>query len=85
MVDSWSGWLLGVLGRCYTNPTMNQPMWKGSMGSIEIRRIVAVSLNCMGRSRMSVPLRANSDSERRYGQESSTWLVDETSKAPTLR
>ena len=60
-------------------------MCKGSMGSIEIRKIVAVSLNCMGPSRMSVPLRVSSDSERRCGQESSTRLVDETSKAATLR
>ena len=64
---------------------MKPPIRKGSMGSIEIRKVVAVSSNCMGRSCMSVPLRVRSDSERRRGQESSTWPVDGTSEAPTLR
>lgn len=58
---------------------MNPP--KARWGSIKMRKVVAVSLKCMGRSRMSVPLRLNSDSERRR----STWLVNETSKALTFR
>lgn len=47
---------------------------------MEIRKVVAVSLNCMGRSRMSAPLRVILDNERRF-----TWPINETSKATTLR
>ncbi len=42
-------------------------MCKGSVGSIEIRKVVAVSLGCMGRSRMSVAF------ESKIGQWGPVW------------
>ena len=81
MAGCWACWGSVVRNQLRTKPTI----WEGSVGSIEIRKVVAVSQGCRGRSRISVPLRAILDSECRRGQEGSTWPMHETCRASTLR
>ena len=60
---------------------MEPRMCKGSRELHGDKKGCCCLIKLHGRSRMSGPLRVISDNERRRGQESSTWPVNERSKA----